>query len=171
MPQKVLETLHNQHLNIVLQMTNPDDPFKFNERKLQWKFQHIINLMSPNTHLLYFIDFKNQNKEYFKLSIDNIKLHEQETRLTYFNRISNALELCNQKVFMSITIGEKISSNDFKIERLSLKDERNKEFYLTQFQNEIHIMKSRANEVQHEFKFPSEYKINYVTAVLNCLNT
>lgn len=170
-PKEVLGKLHNQHLKIVLQITNPDDPFKYNERKLHWEFNHIINLVNPNTHLLYFIDFKNQNKEYFKLSIDNIEPHEQETRLTYFNRISNALELCNQKVFLSISIGKEITSKNFKMERLSLKDERKKGFYLTQFQNEVHIMKSRANEVQQEFRFPSEYKINYVTAALNCLDT
>lgn len=129
---ELIETFQDKEIHISLQIGDEKGPFNNENRKLVWTFNARTSLDDANTHLLYFLDYENEQKEYFRFSLGNGKRIDSNGELRLFSGLKSALELCGQTVHLSFQIGnnQTLFPPIISIKHLAFRDNNSKDYYI-----------------------------------------
>lgn len=137
------------------------------KRKFMWYFDVKVSLKNKEGSFLSFEQKYAKGTEDLVLQLYQINNSELRNNIKSFGGISSALELCDKKVWISISLdGRGVEIPIYSLSRLSFKDNNSKDYEILITGTEV-----RQFEVPSVGNKPAQtFDSTYMTGIINCLS-
>ncbi|WP_400079354.1 hypothetical protein [Winogradskyella sp. R77965] len=173
---ELLDNFDNKLIHISLQIGDENGPYSNEKRKLIWTFKTHISLQSDKTHLLYFLDYINNPKEFFRLGIGSNPSGERidsDGSLRLFSGLKSAMDLCGQTVYLGIQIGDSqiLKPPMLSIRSLSFRDNFSRDYnveFTGTYTSRSYLRNEKFDKLFPDNKMPDYIDTIYLKGKIKC---
>lgn len=171
---ELIDIFDEKEIFVSMQIGDANGPFSNENRNLIWTFTSKISFTDEPTNLLYYLDYKKEPKEYFKLTLGgNAKRIDSNGKLRLFSGLKSALELCGKTVHLSFQIGDNqiLFPPIASIKHISFRDNNSKD-YRIDFKGITTIRHSNEEFIKSapDLNIPSYHETKLLTGKIKCLS-